>query len=82
MTNWKRRASLGAQIEAAGEDAGRIPDLLLAMADIVGTDDAGFADELREAAEDVAGAPDPAAEADYWLSRFYDWADATRVWIA
>ena len=82
MTNWKRKASLSAQIEAAGEDESRLPGLLLAMAEIVGTDDAGFADELREAAEDVAGAPDPAAEADYWLSQFYDWADASRVWIA
>ena len=82
MTNWKRKASLSAKIEAAGEDAGRTPDLLLAMADIVGTDDAEFADELREAAEIVKGLPDPVADADHWLSEFYDWADASRVWIA
>ena len=79
--SWTHTATLRHLIEAAGEDAAKIPALLLAMAAIVERDDTGFAEELRDAAADAEDSDTATEDADFWLSQFYDWADAARVWI-
>jgi hypothetical protein len=81
MTAWLHTISLADVREEAAEDAAKVPALLVAMADAVGPYDYEFSAELRDAAEDVEGSENPQADADFWLTQLYDWADARRVWV-